>query len=345
MRAVGELKATGIDPNVSIPTPMKSGRIRKSPWVDFAIRRGSGFVATVVVLVVATFCMVRLIPGDAAVAAAGPDATPEQVEAVRAQLGLDTPWPHQFLAYVQGLVHADLGTSFAISVPVRDYVFARLPYTAALAVIAIILVLAVAVPLGMSVGVLTRGGRRRWLDQAFGFLTGLLSAVPGYVIATLLVVAFSVNLSIFPPAYSHADPVSSFTLPTLALAVGPISLISRVVRRETSVILEHDFVRTARGWRLGRFLLYRKYVLPSLMTSTLTLSGLVLTSMLGSAIVVETVFGWPGLGLGTVQAIVNRDYPVIQGIVLVIGVLAALLNLMVDIMLGLIDPRTLGGRQ
>jgi len=178
----------------------------------------------------------------------------------------------------------------------------------------------------------------------FGFGTGLVAAIPSYVMATFLVLLFAVTLTLFPPAYSRLHPVASFVLPVLGLAIGPICIVARVVRRETSVVLEQDFMRTARGWRLRGVRLYGKYALPALLTSTLTLSGLILTSMLGSAIVVETVFGWPGLGLGVVQAILNKDYPVIQGIILVLGLLAALLTLFVDIILGLIDPRTLGSK-
>lgn len=315
-----------------------------SPWAQFAVKRALGLVMTVIVLVLVTFFIVRLIPGDPAVSAAGSDATPEQIENVRHQLGLDVSLPQQFLHYVGGLLHGDLGQSFSLHGSVVSVVFARLPFTAGIAFIAMAVVLVVAVPAGMAVGVLTRGGRRRWLDSVFGFGTGLVAAIPSYVMATFLVLLFAVTLTLFPPAYSRLHPVASFVLPVLGLAIGPICIVARVVRRETSVVLEQDFMRTARGWRLRGVRLYGKYALPALLTSTLTLSGLILTSMLGSAIVVETVFGWPGLGLGVVQAILNKDYPVIQGIILVLGLLAALLTLFVDIILGLIDPRTLGSK-
>ncbi len=325
-------------------TSTRPARAARSPWVQFALKRAVGLVLTLVVLIVVTFLIVPLIPGDPAVAAAGPDASQAQIAAVRAELGLDRPMTEQFASYLGGLLHGDLGTSFRLSASVSDIIAARLPYTVGISLIAIVLVLVVAVPLGMAVGILTRGGRRRWLDVTFGFGTGLVAAIPPYVMATLLVVVFAVTLDLLPPAYSRNHPGTSFVLPVLALSIGPVCTIARVVRRETAVVLEQDYLRTARGWRLRAARLYGKYAMPNLLTSTLTLSGLILASMLGGAIIVETVFSWPGLGLGVVQAIIAKDYPVIQGIILVLGMVAALLTLLVDVLLGLVDPRTLGGR-
>ncbi len=157
-------------------------------------------------------------------------------------------------------------------------------------------------------------------------------------------VVFAVTLAVLPPAYSKNHVGTSFVLPVVALAIGPICTVARVVRRETAVVLEQDYMRTAKGWRLSALPLYAKYALPNLLTSTLTLSGLILTSMIGGAIIIETVFAWPGLGRGVVQAIANKDYPLIQGIILVLGILAAVLTLLVDVILGAIDPRTLGSK-
>ena len=314
------------------------------PWLEFAIKRTLGLLATIVVLVIVTFLIVPLIPGDPAVQAAGSDASPARIEAVRAELGLDLPWYQQLTNYVGSLLDGTMGRSFTLNGTVSEIVFARLPFTAGLAVVSILVVLVISVPLGMTVGILTRGGRRRGLDQGFSVVTGFVAAIPGYVMATFLVVVFAVGIGLLPPAYSRANAAASFVLPVIALAIGPICTISRVVRRETAVVLEQDYLRTAAGWRLGAVKRYTAYALPNLLTSTLTLSGLILTSMLGGAVIVETVFAWPGLGLGIVQAITNKDYPVIQGIILVLGVLAALLTLVVDVILGIVDPRTLGGR-
>lgn len=321
-----------------------TGTRRGSTWGPFALRRLGGLAGTVLVAVILTFVIVPLIPGDPAVSAAGPDATAEQIERIRAQLGLDRPLPERLLDYVGGLLHGDLGFSFSLNAPVAEVVARRLPFTAVLAVLALVVVLLVAVPLGMAVGALTRGGRRRRLDSVFSYGTALVAAVPPYVMATLLVLLFAVSLQLLPPAYTRSSPGASVLLPALALSLPSICLIARVVRRETAVVLEQDFVRTARGWRLGTARTALRYVLPNLLTSTLTLSGIVLVGMLGGAISVETVFGWPGLGLGVVNAVATKDYPLIQGIVLVLAVLSALMTTAVDVVLGAVDPRVRGDR-
>ena len=319
-----------------------------SPWVDFAIRRTLGLLAAVIALVVLSFLIVQLIPGDPAVALAGADATKDDIEALRHQLGLDLPVYQQFFDYVGALLTGNLGTSFMYNQPVITIILSRLPFTAAISLIGIVVVLIVAVPLGLLVGVLTRGGRRRWLDTAFGVTTGVLDSIPGYIMATLLVLLFAVGVGLIPllpPAYSARNAGASLVLPIIALVIGPICTISRVVRRETAVVLEQDYMRTAQGWRLPPARKYLKYALPNLMTTTLTLTGLILSGMLGGALIIENVFALPGLGSGIIKAILDRDYPVIQGIVLLLGIVAAIITLLVDVLLGLIDSRTLGGKR
>jgi len=226
---------------------------------------------------------------------------------------------------------------------VQSVVHVHPQYTVTMSVLgaAIVLVLAIAVPLGMAVAILTRGGRNRWLDAGFNFVTSLIYSVPQYVVATLLVVVFAVTLRWFPAA--GAATLNSLVLPTAALMLGPACVISRIVRRETAAVLEKDYIRTARGWRLGVLRTNARYVLPNLVTTTLTLSGLILAAQLGGAVVIETVFAWPGLGQGIVNAILQRDYPVIRGIILVLGLLATLIIILVDLILAIIDPRNLGG--
>lgn len=318
----------------------RTSRFASNPWVDFAIRRALGVVVSVVILVVLTFMIVPLIPGDPAQAIAGTDASPETVSAIRSQLGLDDSLWSQFAAYVGGLAGFDLGTSFRFGLPVADIIAAKLPFTAQLALMAIIFILAVAVPVGLTVGILTRGGRRRWLDVVFANLAGFFASLPGYVTATLLILLFAILWPALPAG--GADTYPALILPTLALALGPTAAVARVVRRETSVVLEQDYMRTARGKRLPAVRLYLRHALPNLMTSTLTLTGLILASLLGGAIIIETVFDYPGIGEEIIQAIIFRDYPVIQGIILTVGMIATLMTLLVDIVLGIIDPRTLG---
>lgn len=311
-------------------------------WGPWALRRVGTLIATFVVSVVLTFLIVPLIPGDPAVSAAGPDATRERIEQVRAELGLNEPPLRQFIDYVGGLLTGDMGHSFSLNAPVSEVILSRLPFTAGLSLAALLVVLVCAIPLGMAVGVLTRGGRRRWLDWAFASGTAFISAIPPYVMATLLILLFAVHLQILPPATSRSRMAASMVLPLLALSIPSICAIARVVRRETAVTLQQDYMRTASGWRLGAAHRYLKYALPNLLTSTLTLSGLLLIAMLGGAITVETVFNWPGLGLGIVNAVIASDYRLVQGIVLVLAMLACVMVILVDLILAIFDPRVRG---
>ncbi len=323
------------------PAPPR-GRGR-SLWVDYALRRAGGLLLSLSLLVVVTFFIVPLIPGDPAVAIAGADATTEQIEAIRQRLGLNDPLHVQFVRYLAGIFTGHLGDSFAYDQPVGNIILLKMPYTLQLAGISILVVLLVSIPIGMLVGILTQGGRRRWLDVAFGGVTGTLQSVPQYVTSTILVVIFAIALGLLPAA--GAEGPRSLVLPVLGIVLGPICSVARLVRRETSTVLEQDYMRTARGSRLPEIRLYARHALPNLLTTALTLSGLILAGMLGGAIIVETVFSWPGLGQEVVTAILYKDYPVIQGVILVLGTIAILMNLLIDVILGVIDPRSLGANR
>lgn len=316
-------------------------RVQRSPWADFALRRLGGLALSFGLLILLTFLIIPLIPGDPAVAILGPDATPDAVAALRDRLGLNDPLATQFLHYLQGIATLDLGESFRYGQPVTTTIATKLPYTATIAFGSIAVVLLVAVPLGMAIGVLTRGGRRPVLATVFGAVAALLASFPAYVAGTLLVVVFAITLKVLPAG--GAGGPAAFVLPIAALALGPTFAVARVVRQETFVVLQQDYIRTARGRRIAAARLYLRHALPNLLTSTLTLTGLILAGLLGGAVIIETVFSLPGLGLEVVQAIIYRDFPVIQGIVLTIGAIAIIINLAIDVLLGLIDPRTLTG--
>jgi peptide/nickel transport system permease protein len=311
----------------------------KQLWLRFAARRLASLAGVLAALVVGTFLIVQLIPGDPARLLAGSGATEERIVQLRGELGLDQPLLNQFWGYLSSLLQGDLGNSFATGEPVMKVIGDRLPFTAQLAFIAIVFVLVVAVPLGMWVAVACRGGRKRWLDNGFTFATALAGAVPEYVLGSWLVIVLAVQLGLFPAA--GAATVGALVLPVLAISVGPISSLARIVRRETAVVLEQDYLRTARGRRIGAWRLYTRHALPNLLTSTLTLGGLILANLLGGAVIAEIVFNWPGIGSRAVGAIISRDFPVIQGLVLVLGLIATAVNMLIDVVLGVVDPRTL----
>ncbi|MET9422571.1 ABC transporter permease [Streptomyces sp. NPDC006540] len=308
------------------------------PWGTFLVRRLAGLTAVTVTLVAGTFLMVQLIPGDPARVVAGADATPADVERARHELGLDQPLLTRFGAYTGGLLRGDMGTSFQTKEPVAEIIGGRLPFTAEIALLSVLVVLALAVPIGLAAA--ARGNRRT--DGSFTFVTGMVGATPEYIIGTLLVLGFAIKLGWLPAA--GAETVSSMVLPVAALVLPATCVMARIVRSEAIHVLTQDYMRTARGRRLPPLRLYARHALPNLLTATLTLGGLILAGLLGGTVVVESVFAWPGIGQRVVEALLVRDYPVIQGCVLILGLLAALLNLLVDVVLALLDPRTLAGK-
>lgn len=318
-------------------------KLSQNVWVSFLTRKIIVVAVSIFVLLLVTFALVQLIPGDPARVVAGTEASDALVEQVRTQLGLNLPLYEQLFQYIAHAFQGDLGKSFSTGEDVTTFLATRLPFTLTVALGAMGLTLLIAVPLGMVVAGATRGGKNRWLDTGFSWVTGIMKSLPEYVFAALLVVVFAIGLHWLPAA--GATSSSSYVLPIIALSLGPICSISRVVRREVQRVLEQDYMRTVRGWRIGKVKQYLKYALPNILTSTLTLSGLVLTGLLGGAIIIENVFAWPGLGRGIVQAIFEKDYPVVQGIILTLGIIAICLYAIIDIVLALIDPRTLTSGQ
>lgn len=314
-----------------------SGR-RGNRRLRFAARRGARLVLSLWVLVTAAFLMIHLIPGDPVRAALGMTSSPELVRARRAELGLDDPLWQQYLHFLKGLFTGDLGSSTISGLPVSQVVGERLPATLELAALAFVLALAVAVPLGTVMAALTRGGRRRGGELAFTSVSVLLAAVPEFLLAVLLAFVFGVQWGWFPVA-GRAGP-ASYVLPVLALSVGPAAVLSRICRVELLSVLDADHVRTARAKRLPARLVYARHALPNALTATLTLGGLLLSALVAGTVLVENVFAWPGLGSTIVQSIQQKDYPVVQGIVLVYGAGVLVINLLVDVLLAVLDPRS-----
>lgn len=310
-------------------------------WAIFALRKGFQLIGGIGVLLVLTFAITQLIPGDPARIVAGENASVAQVSSIRSQLGLDQPIAVQFLQFLGGIIHGDLGESFTSGQPVIAIIGNRFPFTAGLAIIGIVVAITIAVVVGVGTAALTRNGRNSWLNAFFSWSTAIIMSLPVYVVGVIAVVLFAVTLHWFPAG--GADSIRSYVLPCLVLVLSPICAIARLVRREADTILDEGFVRSARGRRLTAFRLYSVHVMPNIVTSALTLSGLVLANMIGGAIIVENVFAWPGLGQAAVDAIVNRDFPLIQGIIFTIGCLAIVVNLSVDVVLALIDRRTISG--
>ncbi len=309
-----------------------------SPWVRFAARRGSGLIVSLWVLVTASFLMIHLIPGDPVRGALGPTAPAALVAARRAALGLDDPLWLQYVRYLRGVMTGDLGTSLSSQLPVSQLIGQRLPATIELAVLAFVAALGLAIPLGVAMGVLTRGGRARGRELAFSSTSVVLGAIPEFLLGVGLVYVFGVQLGWFPVA--GRSGASSYVLPVLALAVGPAAALARIMRVEMLSVLQADYVRTARAKRLPPARVYLRHAMPNALTSAITLGGLLLSALVAGTVLVENVFAWPGLGSTIVQSILGKDYPVVQGVVLVYGFGVLVVNVVVDVVLALLDPRS-----
>ena len=309
-----------------------------SPWARFAVRRGGRLLVSLWVLVTASFLMIHLIPGDPVRGSLGPTAPAALVAARRASLGLDDPLWVQYLHYLRGVVTGDLGTSLTSRLPVSQVIGQRLPATVQMAVLAFLVALLIAVPLGVLMGVLTRGGRRRRGELVFSATSVVVGSIPEFLLGVGLVYVFGVTLGAFPVA--GRDGASSYVLPVLALALGPAAALARIMRVEMLTVLQTDYVRTARAKRLPAPRVYLRHALPNALTSTITLGGMLLSALVAGTVLVENVFAWPGLGSTIVQSIVSKDYPVVQGIVLVYGAGVLIVNLAVDVVLALLDPRS-----
>ncbi len=290
-------------------------------------------------LVTASFLMIHLVPGDAVRAALGPTAPADLVASTRADMGLDDPILVQYWHYLQNLLHGDLGTSMISRLAVQDVISQRLPATLQLAVLGFVVAIAIAVPLGVTMGVLTRRGHGRRTELGFTTTSVVVGLIPDFLVGVGLVYVFGVSLGWLPVAGN--DTPSAYIMPVIALAIGPAAILSRIIRVEMVAVLEADFIRTARAKRIPARSVYLGHALPNALTASLTLGGLILSAMVAGTVLVENVFAWPGLGSTIVSSILNKDYQVVQAIVLIYGVGVLLVNTIVDVALALLDPRSM----
>ncbi len=293
---------------------------------------------SLVLLLTATFVMIHLVPGDPVRASLGFTAPQSLVQQRRAALGLDDPLTTQYVHYVGGVLHGDFGTSLTSQEPVTDIVRARFPATLRLAGLAFLAAMLISIPLGVTMAAATRDGRRRGFELAFTSVSGALASIPSYLLAVGLVYLFAVTWKALPVA-GRTGP-SSYILPVAALAIGPALALSRILRVEGLRVLDQDYIRTARGKRLPPRLVYLRHALPNTLTATLTIAGLLLGGLIAGTVLVENVFAWPGLGTTLVQSVTARDYPTVQALAVIFGGLVLLINFVVDIALGAIDPQS-----
>jgi len=290
-------------------------------------------IPTLLGLILMTFGIFKLTPGDPVAIMLGKSATPEQIALLRERLGLDEPVHIQFAKYTWSVLQGDLGKSIRGGVPVLDAVMARLPHTLALAAAA----MAVAVLLGVTTGILAATTRHKWIDNVIMVLAIGGLSVPEYWLATLLILAFGVQLGWIPVLGGTAP--KNLILPAFALALGPAAVLTRLTRSSMLEVLHANYVWTARSKGLAERVVVLKHALLNALIPVVTVMGLMFGSMLGGAVFVEAAFNRPGLGTFAVTAITNRDYPQIQGVVIIAALTFVLINLIVDVSYAYLDPR------
>ena len=302
-------------------------------------------LAVVPLLVTATaitFGLIFLIPGDPAHRIAGESATPQQVEEVRVELGLEQPVLVKYADFLFGLLRGDLGTSFTYQAPVLEMIVDRLPVTFSLAMVAVVVALLVGIPAGIVGG--SRPGS--WQDRVTGVGSTLGVATPNFVLGLLLVLVFSMSLRVLPatgytPLSKGLWPwLSHLLLPAIALGLAAAAEIARQLRSSMIEVMQQDYVRTATAKGLSRRSVLWKHALKNAFIPTATVLGMQIAFLLGGTAVIESVFGLKGLGDFAVQAVLSGDLPAIQGVV-IFGVFATVvMSLLVDISYGYLNPRT-----
>jgi ABC-type dipeptide/oligopeptide/nickel transport system permease component len=314
-------------------------------------------------VVVITFILTRALPGDPAAYFAGAAATEEAIAQVRTQLGLDRPLLEQFFQYVAALARGDMGLSLTTGQPVAQELLARLPASLEMVFLALLLACAIALPLGVLAA--TRPGS--WIDQLCRLVTTAGVSLPTFFTGLLLAYVFYFLLGWAPSPMGRLDPMFSppptvtglylidaalagdatmwwaslkqLILPVLTMAIFVLAPIARMTRASMLSVLSADFIRTARASGLSSGTVLITYALRNALLPVVTTLGMVFGFMLGSSVIVEKVFGWPGVGSYAIDALTASDYAPVQGFVLAMGVLFVLLNLLVDLLYGLIDPR------
>ena len=292
------------------------------------------------------FIAMRVLPGDPLSAISGEGGgtyvlSKEQLQAARVSLGLDRPYVVQYLDWLRDIVRGDLGKSFWRGEPIRELIFRRAPITGQIALMAIILSWIIGLPVGL-IGALWRNS---WTDYAFRFVVTLFLAIPSFWVGLMVVLSLVLAFTWRPPltiVYLWDDPIRNLQMtagPALILGIALAAMMARITRSSVLEVLGEDYVRTARAKGLRERVVVWRHALVNAMLPILTVSGTALGALLGGSVAVERAFGVPGLGLALVFAVAERDWMLIQNLVLLYGVVFVLINLVVDVSYGWFDPR------
>ena len=290
------------------------------------------------VVVTVVFLMIHLVPGDPIVQMLGDGATAGDIAGLRHAYGLDVPLGTQYVRYWSGLVHGNLGQSLRLHDSVLHLILQRYPYTLALTMAATLIGVGLAIPAGVA------SARRAntWPDRSIGFASLVGLSFPNFALGPILILVFAIDLAMLPVSgagVGAGDFVRHLVLPAITLGSGLAAILTRMVRTSMLEELGQDYIRTARAKGLSENVVVYRHALRNALNPVLTVIGLQFGSLLAGAIVTETIFGWPGLGRLTLSAISNRDYALVQGCILAIGLSYVVVNLLTDSVYALADPR------
>jgi glutathione transport system permease protein len=299
---------------------------------QYFLKRLLGLLPTLLIVAVLVFLFVHMLPGDPARLAAGPDASPETVALVRSDLGLDKPMPQQFLNFFTNMLQGDFGRSLRSKRPVSTEIAERFMPTLLLTLTS----MTWAVVFGMAIGITSAVYRNQWPDRLGMTLAVSGISFPAFALGMLLMQLFSVQLGWLPTV--GADSWRHYILPSITLGAAVAAVMARFTRASFVEVIQEDFVRTARAKGVAEKWVVLKHCLRNALIPVVTMMGLQFGFLLGGSIVVEAVFNWPGLGRLLVDSVDMRDYPVIQTLVLLFSLEFILINLVVDVLYGFINP-------
>ena len=301
--------------------------------INYLLRLGLSLVFITWVVSSLVFLLIHLVPGDPVSVMLGDWASPADEQALRQQLGLDQPLWQQYIHYFMGLLQFDLGTSLFFQQPVSDLVLERLPMTAYLAVMAMLIAVLIAFPLGMWAAL--KSGQ--WPDYASMTVALVGVSIPNFWLGPMLILLFSISLAWLP--VSGADQPWAWVLPAVTLGTALAAILARMLRASLLEIFHEDYIRTARAKGLSNTRVYGLHALRNALLPVVTIMGLQLGTLLGGAVITEVVFDWPGLGQLLVDSIQRRDYPVVQACILIISVAYITVNALTELVYAWLDPR------
>lgn len=308
--------------------------------LNFIIKRLLTSILVIIGVTIVIFSLVHMAPGDPVQMMAGLDAKEEDIEAFRAKMGMDKPLIVQYFNYVKGLLHLDLGKSIITNKNISDEIFFRFRNTAELAVAGML----ISSVFGIISGIIAAVNRDMWLDKTLMSLSITGISMPSFLLALLLMLLLVSQWHLLPASGREGSPFTAegfkyIILPALTLGISGTASIARLTRSSVVAVLNEEFVMTLKAKGLRRKMILFKHILRNASLPILTMIGLDFGYLLGGAVVTETIFAWPGIGKYAMDAISQNDFPAVQGAVLILSMMFMLINLVVDLLYGVLDPR------